>query len=53
MHRETLVRFVQEECGGKVKEAAERTGLSVSHILAIAPELKTPQQLAFDVKKRR
>jgi len=34
-----------------VKEAAQRMGVSVSYILAVAPELKTPAQIDFDAKE--
>jgi hypothetical protein len=48
MMRAELVRFVRDECGGDTKVAAERMGVSVSYILAIAPELKTDRQSLFD-----
>jgi hypothetical protein len=48
-----LVRFVREECSGNTKVAAERMGVSVSYILAIAPELRTSAQIEFDIKADR
>ena len=53
MDRETIVRFVRDECAGDTKAAAERMGISVSYILRTAPELRTPAQVAFDDKANR
>lgn len=47
----TIVRFVQDECGGDTKEAAKRMGVSVSYILHIAPQLKTRAQIDFDANE--
>lgn len=49
--RETLARFVRDDCAGNVKEAASRMGVSVSYILHVAPELKTKAQWDFDAKE--
>ena len=53
MDPNTIVRFVQERCGGDTKEAAKRMGVSVSYILAVAPQLKTGAQIDFDANEHK